>query len=83
MTKYETKLRELLEFVPDLAYSEKYLYSKFEEDLSLEIKEKMSIIGTQSYKKVVQLALRAKKLIGERMSHSNFQKRKCFNFISG
>ena len=42
----------------------------------------MSIIGTQSYKKVVQLALRAEKLTSERMSRSNFQKRKGFYFVS-
>ena len=43
MTKYETKLRELSEFVPELINSEEYLYSKFEEGFSLEIREKMSI----------------------------------------
>ena len=46
MTKYETKLRELSEFVPELANFEEYLCSKFEKGLSLEIKEKMSITGT-------------------------------------
>ena len=44
--EYETKLRELAEFVPELANSEEYLCSKFEEDLTLEIKEKMSITRT-------------------------------------
>ena len=68
VTEYETELRELAEFVLELANSEEYLCSKFEEGLTLEIKEKMSVSGSQSYKEVVQLALRAKKLTGERMS---------------
>ena len=72
MTKYETELRELSEFFLELANSEEYLCSKFEEGLSSEIREKISITGTKSYTEVVQLALRIKKLIGERMSHNNF-----------
>ena len=48
-----TELRELSEFIPELANSKEYFCSKFEKGLSLETKEKMSIIGTQSYKKVV------------------------------
>ena len=32
---------------------------------------------------MVQLALRAEKLTGERISWSNFQKRKGFSFVSG
>ena len=81
-TKYETELRELVEFVHELANFEKYLCSKFEERLSLEIRENMSISSNQSYKKVVQLALKAKKLISEKMSQAKFQKRKGFWFIS-
>ena len=46
MTEYETELRMSLEFVLELANFEEYLCFKFEEDLSLEIREKMSIIGT-------------------------------------
>ena len=57
--------------------------SKFKEGLSLEIREKMSVFGSQNYKEVVQLALRAEKLIGERRSRGNFQKRKRFEFILG
>ena len=57
--KYETKLRELAEFVLELANSEKYPCSKFEEGLTLEIQEKMSVLGNQSYKKVVHLTLKA------------------------
>ena len=72
MIEYETELRELSKFVLQLANFEKYLCSKFEEGLSLKIIEKMSIIGTQSYKEMVQLALRAKKLTSERMFRSCF-----------
>ena len=56
--------------------------SKFEEGLTLEIKEKMSVSGSQSYKEVVQLALRAEKLISKRMSQGKFNKRKGFGFVS-
>ena len=41
----------------------------------------MSITGNQSYNKVVLLALRVEKLTSERMSRSNFQKRKGLNFM--
>ena len=37
VTEYETELRELAEFVLELASSEEYLCSKFEEGLTLEI----------------------------------------------
>ena len=49
----------------------------------MEIREKMSVIGSQSYKEVVQLALTVEKLIGERMSRGSFQKRKGFGLMSG
>ena len=83
ITEYETKLRKLAEFVPELANSKEYLCSKFEEGLTLEIREKMSIFDSQSYKKVVQLALKVEKLTSERMSRGSFQKRKSFGFMSG
>ena len=54
MTEYETELRKLSEFVPKMANFEEYLCFKFEEGLSLEIREKMFITRTQSYKEVVQ-----------------------------
>ena len=63
-------------------YKEGYI-TTCEEGISLEIREKISITGSQSYKEMVQLALRAEKLTGERMPQSNFQKRKGFNFMSG
>ena len=75
-------MRELAEFVPELANFEDYLCSKFEEGLSLKIQEKMSVSRNQSYKEMVQLALRAENLTGERRSRGSFQKRKGFGFIS-
>ena len=44
---------ELAEFILELANFEEYLCSKFEERLSLEIREKMSVLGSPSYKEVV------------------------------
>ena len=61
-------MRELAELVLELSNSEEYLCSKFEEGLTLEIRKKISVSGGQSYKKVVQLDLRAEKLTGEKMS---------------
>ena len=83
VTKYEIELRELAEFFLELANSKEYLCSKFKEGLSLEIREKISITRSQSYKEVFQLALKAKKLTSERMSRNNFQKRKGFGFVPG
>ena len=42
----------------------------------------MFVSGSQSYKKVIQLSLRVKKLTGERMFWGKFQKRKGFGFRS-
>ena len=44
-------MRELVKFVHELANSEEYLCSKFEEGLTLEIREKMFVSDGQSYKK--------------------------------
>ena len=66
-----------------MSRSEEYLCLKFEEGLNLEIREKMSVSGSQNYKKMVQLALRAEKLANERGNKRKFQKRKGFGFISG
>ena len=68
ITEYEIELRKLTEFVLQLSNSEEYLCFKFKEGLTLEIQEKMFISGDQSYKEIVQLALRVKNLTGERMS---------------
>ena len=43
----------------------------------------MSVFGSQKYKKMVQLALRAENLIGERRSQGNFQKEKGSNSFLG
>ena len=51
--EYESKLRKLVDFVLELANSKEYLCSKFEEGLSLKIREKMLVFGSQSYKEVV------------------------------
>ena len=65
-------MRELAEFVLELANFEEYLWFKFEEGLTLKIKEKMVVFGSQSYKEVMQLALRVWKLTNEKMSQGNF-----------
>ena len=81
VTKYETELRELVEFVPKIANFKEYLCSKFEEGLTLKIQEKMSVFGNQSYKEIVQLDLRAKKLTSEVLARESF-KRESFGFMS-
>ena len=53
MTKYETELRQLAEFVLEMVGSEEYLCFKFEEGLNLEIRKKMFILGGQNYKEIV------------------------------
>ena len=63
--------------------SEEYLCSKFDKGLTLEIREKMSVLGDQSYEEMVQLALREEKLTSERMSQRKFQKIKGFGFVLG
>ena len=83
VAEYKTELRELAEFVLEVINFEDYLCSKFEEGLNLEVWEKMFVSGNQSYKKVVQLPLRAEKLANERLNRGKFQKRKSFRFLSG
>ena len=41
--EYETKLRELAEFVLEFANLEEYICSKLEKGLTLKIQEKMSV----------------------------------------
>ena len=83
VVEYKTELRELAEFVPEVINFEDYLCSKFEEVLNLEVREKISVSGNQSYKEVVQLALRVEKLANEILNRGKFQKRKSFGFLSG
>ena len=75
MTEYETELRELAKFVPEMAGLEEYLCSKFEKGLNLEIREKIFVFESQNYKEVVQLALRAEKLVNQRGLKENFQRK--------
>ena len=42
VTEYESELRELADFVLELANSEEYLCSKFEEGLSLDLRENVN-----------------------------------------
>ena len=58
VTEYKTELRELAEFILELANSKEYLCSKFKKGLTLEIRKKMSVLGGQSYKEIVQLVLK-------------------------
>ena len=51
--------------------------------LNLEVQEKMFIFGNQSYKEIVQLALRAEKLTSERLAKGKFKKMKSFGFMFG
>ena len=80
VAEYETELRELAEFVLEVINFEDYLFSKFEEGLNLEVREKMSVSGNQSYKKVVQLALRAEKLANERFNKGKFRRGRILDF---
>ena len=66
--EYETELRELAEFVLEMANSKEYLCLKFEKGLTFKIRKKIYVLGSQSCKEVVQLVLRAKKLISEKVS---------------
>ena len=66
MTEYETELRELSLFVPEMVHDEEALCSKFELGLNLSIREKMSITDSCTYKDVLQLALRAESMTLER-----------------
>ena len=76
--EYEIELRQLAKFVLEMVGSEEYLCFKFEEGLNLNIREKMSVSDSQSYKEMVQLALRAEKLANERGTKGKFQKKKRF-----
>ena len=83
VVEYETELRELAEFVPEVINFEDYLCSKFKEGLNLEVREKISVFGNQSYKEVVQLALRVEKLANERLNRGNFKRGRILGFYQG
>ncbi|XP_039143934.1 uncharacterized protein LOC120281061 [Dioscorea cayenensis subsp. rotundata] len=63
--EYETELKDLAKFVPELVGSEEVLCSKFEAGFNLSVRERMSVTRNQSFKEVVWLALRAEKLVLE------------------
>ncbi|KAH7691842.1 Retroviral ribonuclease H protein [Dioscorea alata] len=77
VTEYETELKDLANFVPELVGSEKILCSKFEAGLNLSVRERMAVAGNQSFNEIVQLALRAEKLVLEgRRVRESISKRK-------
>ncbi|EOX99993.1 Gag protease polyprotein [Theobroma cacao] len=61
--EYETRFNELMLYVPDLVKSEQNQASYFEEGLRNEIRERMTVTGREPHKEVVQMALRAEKLV--------------------
>ncbi|EOY20442.1 Gag protease polyprotein [Theobroma cacao] len=63
--EYEARFNELMLYVPDLVKSEQDQASYFEEGLRNEIRERMTMIGREPHKEVVQMALRAEKLSNE------------------
>ncbi|EOX93847.1 Uncharacterized protein TCM_002815 [Theobroma cacao] len=64
-------------YVPDLVKSEQDQASYFEEGLRNEIRERMTVIGREPHKEVVQMALRAEKLATEnRRIRTEFAKRR-------
>ncbi|EOY13519.1 Gag protease polyprotein, putative [Theobroma cacao] len=75
--EYETRFNELMLYVSDLVKSEQDQASYFEEGLRNEIRERMTVTGRESHKEVVQMALRAEKLVTEnRRIRTEFAKRK-------
>ncbi|EOY31685.1 Uncharacterized protein TCM_038736 [Theobroma cacao] len=75
--EYETRFNELMLYVPDLVKSEQDQASYFEEGLRNEIRERMTVIGREPHKEVVQMALWAEKLATEnRRIRTEFAKRK-------
>ncbi|WRX29419.1 Retrotransposon gag domain - like 10 [Theobroma cacao] len=60
--EYETRFNELMLYVPELVRLEQDQVNYFEEGLRNEIWERMIVTGNESYKEVVQMALRAEKL---------------------
>lgn len=52
-------MKDLASFVQELAPNKEFFCSKFEVRLNLGIRERMIVTSKQSFKEVVQLALRA------------------------
>ncbi|XP_017979859.1 PREDICTED: uncharacterized protein LOC108662790 [Theobroma cacao] len=81
--KYEACFNELMSYVLDLVKTEQDQANYFEEGLRNEIRDRMTIIGKELYKEVVQMALRAEKLaIENRRIRVKFAKRKNLNISS-
>ena len=78
VTEYETELRELSLFVPEMTHDDEALCAKFEAGLNLSIREKMSIIDSCTYKDVLQLALRAEGMTVERSKVRENQRKRGF-----
>ncbi|KAH7690291.1 hypothetical protein IHE45_02G038000 [Dioscorea alata] len=65
VTEYETELKDFASFIPELAPTEEVLCSKFEVGLNLGIRERITVTSKQSFKEMVQSALRADQLVRE------------------
>ncbi|WRX10271.1 Retrotransposon gag domain - like 10 [Theobroma cacao] len=75
--EYETRFNELMSYVPELVRLEQDQVNYFEEGLRNEIRKRMIVTSNESYKEVVQMALRAEKLVTEnRRIRAEFTKRK-------
>ncbi|WRX25693.1 Retrotransposon gag domain - like 10 [Theobroma cacao] len=75
--EYETCFNELILYIPKLVRLEQDQVNYLEEGLRNEIRERMIVTGKESYKKVVQMALRAEKLaIEKRQIRVEFIKRR-------
>ncbi|EOX94246.1 Gag protease polyprotein [Theobroma cacao] len=62
IVEYETRFNELMLYAPELVRLEQDQVNYFEKGLRNEIRERMIVTGKESYKEVVQMALRAEKL---------------------
>ncbi|WRX28969.1 Retrotransposon gag domain - like 10 [Theobroma cacao] len=82
--EYETCFNELMSYVPELVRLEQDQVNYFDEGLHNEIRERMIVTGKESYKEVVQMALRAEKLTTEnRQIRAEFAKRRNLPMILG
>ncbi|WRX23776.1 Retrotransposon gag domain - like 10 [Theobroma cacao] len=78
--EYEARFNKLMSYVPNLVKTEQDQANYFEEGLRNEIKDRMTVMGKELYKEVVQIALRAEKLGTEyRRIQVEFAKRRNLN----
>ncbi|EOY08615.1 Gag protease polyprotein [Theobroma cacao] len=81
--EYEACFNELMSYVPNLVKTEQDQANYFEEGLQNEIRDRMTVMGKEPYKEVVQMALRAEKLATEnRKIRAEFAKRRNPNISS-